>query len=274
MYKIIFVDIDGTLRDSERVIRERTKKAIKLAKKKGIVVVICSGRPQKYAQDVSVECGASEYIISSGGASIDNYYTNENIYCDTIDKNSCLEIAKIAERCGARYTFNIPNGRVMNKIKENMRVEEKVLDTDLGTFLDNNQVLQCVITSEEFSVIEEKKKNVLNLQNVVISNQHKSLINSTAPRVGTIYIDVVNKITSKGNAVKELCKYLDISLTDAISIGDDRNDISMFEVTGRSVAMGNAFDFVKNQATEVTLSNDEDGVAVFIEKLLKEKEQR
>lgn len=59
------------------------------------------------------------------------------------------------------------------------------------------------------------------------------------------------------------------NIVKTIAIGDDNNDLSMFEEVGYKVAMGNAIDIVKQKADEITLSNDEDGVAVFLEKLLK-----
>ena len=61
---------------------------------------------------------------------------------------------------------------------------------------------------------------------------------------------------------------LDIKKEESIAIGDDNNDLPMFEQVGYKVAMDNAIDIVKEKADEITLSNDEDGVAVYLEKLL------
>ena len=85
------------------------------------------------------------------------------------------------------------------------------------------------------------------------------------------YYDVADVNTSKGNAVKMVCKALNIDLKDTISIGDDYNDVSMFEVTGASIAMGNANEEVKKKAKYVTLTNNEEGVALVLENLLKNK---
>ena len=78
--------------------------------------------------------------------------------------------------------------------------------------------------------------------------------------------------SNKGIAVKKMLEILNIKKEEAIAIGDDNNDLSMFEQVGYKVAMGNAINIVKEKADEITLSNDEDGVAVFLEKLLKEME--
>lgn len=67
---------------------------------------------------------------------------------------------------------------------------------------------------------------------------------------------------------KKLLEILDIKKEEAIAIGDDNNDLSMFEQVGYKIAVSNAIDIVKEKADEITLSNDENGVAVFLEKLL------
>lgn len=70
-----------------------------------------------------------------------------------------------------------------------------------------------------------------------------------------------------------MLEILNIKKEETIAIGDDNNDLSMFEQVGYKVAVDNAIDIVKQKADEITLSNDEDGVAVFLEKLLKEMEE-
>ena len=70
MYKAIFIDIDGTLKDSKGNINQRTINAIKKVTQKGILVVICTGRPRGYTQDISENCFASKYVISSNGGNI------------------------------------------------------------------------------------------------------------------------------------------------------------------------------------------------------------
>ena len=83
----------------------------------------------------------------------------------------------------------------------------------------------------------------------------------------SMYYFIGSKEVCKGNAIKHFCASQNIDLKDTVAIGDDFNDISMFEVTGHSVAMGNALDEIKKYADEITLSNDEDGVAKFLEKI-------
>jgi hypothetical protein len=106
------------------------------------------------------------------------------------------------------------------------------------------------------------------VENCEIKNRHKSLNDINEPKIGDIYLDVADASSCKGDAVRRFCEILNIDLKDTIAIGDDYNDLSMFKVVGHSVAMGNANDMIKNAADEVTNSNNEDGVAVFLEKII------
>ena len=77
MYKWVFSDIDGTLRNSERKITERTKESIKKLRNNNVGIILCSGRPRHEVEEVSKECGASRYIISSNGAEVYDYISKK-----------------------------------------------------------------------------------------------------------------------------------------------------------------------------------------------------
>lgn len=270
MYKAIFIDIDGTLRNSERNITEKTKEIIKKVTAKGILVVLCSGRPRKYTENVSKEANASKYIITSNGGSIYDYEENRILYANAMNKDACIELYKIASEVNARFIMDVGSNRVVNRLKFFDGSEEE-LKTDIESFVKENDVLQCVIADKDFEKIKGLKTKIEKIAKVAIKNQHKSLLDETVPKEGSIYYDVSNEETNKGNAIRKFCEILNIELKDTVGIGDDYNDLSMFKVVGYSVAMGNANDEIKKQVNEVTVSNDENGVAVFLEKLLYEE---
>lgn len=267
MYKAVFIDIDGTLRDSNRNISERNISAIKKITEKGILVILCSGRPRKYTENISKQCHASKYIITSNGGNIYDYEENKNLYVNILNKKACLELYKIAKEANVRFIMNVGESRVVNKLKYTDGSEIE-LDIDIETFIKRNDIVQCVIADTDFNKIQNLKEKIEKVQNVEIKNQHKSLINPKVPKEGTIYYDVANIESNKGNAVKEFCKKLEIDLKETIAIGDDYNDISMFKVVGYSVVMDNANDNVKKYSNKITKSNNEDGVAEFLESIL------
>lgn len=266
MYKAIFIDIDGTLRNNKREVTKRTMEAVKKTVESGILVVICSGRPRKYTEDVSRKACASNYIISSNGCSIYDYAQKQVLYENIMDKKACVELYKISEQSDIRFIMNVGDGRVVSELHSKDNLEEK-LSTDIETFVNNNNVVQCTLADSDFEKMKNLRTEIEQVPNVAIKNQHKSLVNPEAPKEGSIYYDVSNVGINKGTGIKKFCEILNIDLKDVIAIGDDKNDLPMFEMAGLSVAMGNATGEVKEHADQITLSNEEDGVAVFLEKL-------
>ena len=267
MIKAIFIDIDGTLRDSNRKLSSRTINAIKRITDKGILVILCSGRPRKYTEQISKECFASKYIITSSGGMIYDYEENKVLYVNEMNKEALIKLYEIANPEDVRFIMNVGEGRVVNKVKH--ANQEIQLDEDIKDFVYNNPVVQCTIADSDFDKIKNLIPKIDKVENVEIKNRHKSLLDDKFKDDKTVFCDIANINSNKGNAVKKLLKILNISKEDTIAIGDDNNDLSMFEQVGYRVAVDNAIDIVKEEADEITLSNDEDGVAVFLEKLIK-----
>lgn len=268
MYRAIFIDIDGTLTDNNKNISNRTIEAIKGVTEKGILVILCSGRPRKYTEDISRKCSASKYVITSNGGNIYDYKKSEILYINKMDKAACIELYRIAEKANSRFIMNVGESRVVNRLRyfDGTEIE---LKTSIEEFVDNNDIMQCVIVDSDFEKIKSLKQQIEKVENVEIKNQHKNLRDENAPRKGNAYYDVANIGSSKGNAIKQFCNILNIDLKDTIAIGDDCNDISMFKTVGYSVVMGNADNKVKEYADEITESNENEGVAIFLEKILK-----
>lgn len=264
MYKIIFIDIDGTLRNKNKEITQRTKKAIKNVVDKGIIVVLASGRPRKYTQNVNKEAGASQYIISSNGGNVYDCKERKNLYTNVMDKQAILEIYKLANKENIRLMMNVGEGRVVTKLKY-IDNSERELKEDINKFVQENDVCQCVISDSDYEKVKQLRDKVAKLKNVEIKYQTKTLLDETLPIAEATTFDVANTNTSKGNAAKRLCNILNIDLKDAIAIGDDENDIKMLQAVGLSIAMENATDKVKKYADKVIKSNEEDGVAIFLE---------
>ena len=267
MIKAIFIDIDGTLRDSNRKLSSRTINAIKRITDKGILVILCSGRPRKYTEQISKECFASKYIITSSGGMIYDYEENKVLYVNEMNKDALIKLYEIANPEDVRFIMNVGEGRVVNKVKH--ADQEIQLDEDIKDFVYNNPVVQCTIADSDFDKIKNLIPKIDKVENVEIKNRHKSLLDDKFKDDKTVFCDIANINSNKGNAVKKLLEILNIPKEDTIAIGDDNNDLSMFEQVGYRVAVDNAIDIVKEKADKITLSNDEDGVAVFLEKLIK-----
>lgn len=119
-----------------------------------------------------------------------------------------------------------------------------------------------------------KKYLAKECKEVKIENESKKLKNPNLKPSKNYYCDITSKKVSKGNAVQKICEYLKIKPEEIVTIGDGENDISMFEITPNSVAMGNSLKTVKEKAKYETTSNDENGVAKVLNKILEIKEQK
>ena len=267
MYKAIFIDIDGTLRNDDREITYKTKEAIKNVREKGILVILCSGRPIITTKEISKESCASNYIITSNGAYGYDYIENKCIFKNPMRIEDCLEIYKIAKENDVNFIMNTEMGRVV--LKKTSNNSDKILDEPIEEFLNKTEVMQCLIQDTSFEKIKSLRPLIEKMENVEIKNQSKSLTNINIKPRETTYCDIADIKTSKGYGIKKMCENLKIDIKDTVSIGDDYNDISMFNVTGLSVAMGNANDDVKSKAKYITKSNNDEGVAKVLEKILK-----
>ena len=164
MIKAIFVDIDGTLRDSNRNLSVKTIETIKRVSKKGILVILCSGRPRKYTEQISRECFASKYIITS----------NKILYVNEMNKEAIIKLYEIANPEDVRFIMNVGEGRVVNKVKH--PDQGKQLEEDIREFVYKNDVVQCTIADSNFDKIKNLIPKIEKVENVEIKNRHKSLL--------------------------------------------------------------------------------------------------
>ena len=148
MCKAIFIDIDGTLKNNTEI-SKRTISVIKKVVEKGILVILCSGRPRQYVENISRKCYASTYIISSNGGVIYDYKKNKILYKSAIKKHACMELYKISEEFNTTFIMDIEGMQVVNKL-EKCNSSKKVLDTNIKTFLSDNNIMLCTIKDENF----------------------------------------------------------------------------------------------------------------------------
>lgn len=228
-------------------------------------MVICSGRPRKYVEEISKETLASSYVIGCNGGEIYNYKENKTIYRSTLKNENVIELWNIAERYDVQLIM-ISNGkRIVRKQTDDST--DIILKEPIENCVIDNLITQCIFSSLELEKIQNIKDEIHDIKNIEIVNLSKCLVKDNLTKEKPFFLDINCKGTSKGNAIKKLCEYLKIDLKDSVALGDSYNDITMFEVVGHSVAMRNAPEDIKKIVNEVTDTNNEDGVANFLEKI-------
>ncbi|MDD5979554.1 MAG: HAD family hydrolase [bacterium] len=261
--RLVFIDSDDTLKKSYGTISERIKKAIQENKKKGNKIIICTARPRYQTIEVMKDVGADSIIVSSNGSEIYDSNDNKIIFNSFIDKDPVIKLVEYAYLKDIRLILTMEDYDYVTK--ETRNPNQKLLNNSnyVGELTGCN-VKQCMFIDKKSDDIY-KIKDILSVDNKLHIVDEINENSSYEEK----WFSVANSNCSKGNALKIVSKYLKIPIENTIAIGNDKNDISMFEVAGFSVAVSNASDDIKNLVDYTTLSNDEDGVAVFLETLIK-----
>ena len=274
MIKAVFIDIDKTLTNSQREVTEKTKLEIKKCVENGVKIILTSGRSRREAMDFQEQIGTSPYIVSSNGASAYDAENGVEIYNERIDPQMALQLIKHSRENGYRIKLNYKDLLVMNEAAYPDEKDKEVSYEELERVAVEEQVVQCVITSTDFEKMKVFRDYIKNeCVGIAVANESKRFKNPDLKLSRNYYCDVASVMVSKGNAVKAVCEYFEIKPEEIVTIGDGENDLSMFELTPNSVAMGNSLPEIKEKANYITASNDEDGVAKVLGFIIKVNEK-
>ena len=268
MIKLVTIDLDGTLFDKNKNISLKNKEAIKKARQKGCKIVIATGRPIAGVKPVLEQLEMNtkdDYVIVYNGAKVYNVATNETIFSSTISGKDVKELYYESKRLASHYHAFKENEELITAMQNpytdvECRINKiKAIDVNFDDIADDEKFLKTMLVCDEKT-----------LDNAMININPKIKENYSMVRSADIFLEFLNKNSHKGHALRALAKYLNIDLSETMAIGDAGNDLPMIEIAGIGVAMANSFDYVKEAADYLTLSNEEDGVAHAIEKFVLE----
>lgn len=270
-YKLVAIDMDGTLLNSKNQVSHRTKEAIVNARARGAYIVLSTGRVLKSALSYSKDLDLKNPIIACNGAIIADENGNI-IYKNPIDNSLVKEIVHLARSKDIYYHFYDENRFYShNRVDEILKFYSEGDDNnriDIKIFKDIEEITGMEdLNIYKFLFIDEDKNKLQKLRDDL--DRLKSLETSSS---WSNNIEAMRLNVSKGEGLKELCNKLKIDPNEVIAIGDNENDLSMIKFAGLGVAMGNGNEYIKKQADYIADSNDEDGVAKIIEKFVLELE--
>ncbi|MGP1608810.1 MAG: Cof-type HAD-IIB family hydrolase [Clostridium sp.] len=287
MIKMVNIDLDGTLLNNEGKVSERAIENFKKSKEKNIEIVITSGRPPKSTLSIAEETGASRYIIAGNGAIVYDKKEDISIFNGYLTQEKVLEIIEMCEKHSIYYNVYTQNDILTktleynilfyykenifkpNDKKTNINVVEDIrkyiIDNNISEFL---KITVCDKSKIIFQNILRKLREIQGIDVLDVAHMSKKII-----KEGTKYFDVhycYTEISREGinkwTAIKELANHLNISEKEILTIGDNINDYEMVKNAGIGVAMENGSPKVKEVAAYITKNNQEDGVALAIEK--------
>jgi Cof subfamily protein (haloacid dehalogenase superfamily) len=271
MYKLVAIDLDGTLLNTDKEISDRNKKVLSMAMEKGVKIVICSGRVYSGARVYAKEINSRNPIIACNGAVICENFDGKVIYSESLDTEECLKVLDICKKYSIYYHVYAGNtmlteelGHTSLKYFEKNKMlppEEKVsieIVTDMADKIKSipGQVLKFAVVNDDPELLKKIRNEMEQIPKVdVMSSNFDNF-------------EVMNKGVNKGEALKKISELLKIPASEIIAIGDNENDISMLNYAGLGIAMENGDDCAKKAAQYVTASNNQDGVAQAIEKFI------
>lgn len=266
MYKLLVLDLDGTLTNSQKKITGKTKEAIRKAQEKGIKVVLASGRPTYGIVPLANELRLDTlggYILSYNGGEIIDWKTKEVLHARQLDPQVLPYLYKSAKKNDfAIITYQnqfiiteSPDDIYVHKEAFLNKMEIKKVENFLS-YVDY-PVSKCLITgeSEQLIVLEKEMNHYLKGTMGVFRSE-------------PFFLELVPNGIDKAQSLGILLEKLGMTADEMMACGDGFNDLSMIQFAGLGVAMGNAQLIVRQQADFITLSNEEDGVAHVVERFL------
>ena len=284
MYKLLAVDMDGTLLNRQKAVTLPVKEAIAKLVKMGVYVTIASGRFPASVWLHGRYLGLNFPLIALNGAVIVDPVTGAEQETRKLDRGSCVRLADYIEEKNAYvhfYGYNVLYVEEINDINRKWPLANVVVDPDKELTEENyrgqvnlirldpvGRLSRFVRGSEEpvykATVIHEDPRMVDELY-AEVSKWNEFSVSRTGKR----RFDVNAAGVTKLSALRFLCEKFRIPRGQVVTIGDYDNDLDMLEWAGLGIAMGNSNERAKRAAKAVTLSNDEHGVAVAIKEHFK-----
>ena len=289
MYKLIAVDLDGTLLNSYGQISQRNKQAIQSAIQKGLEVVLTSGRSIMSVKNLAEEINANNYIICGNGAMVYDLKNQETIYSNLLNKNKVLQLIKICDENSIYYSiytkdtiitknlnynvlfYNQENANKPDNKKTHIQIVQDIYNYVLNS--PEEEYIKLVVCDDNniiFNSIIKIMKGVKGVDVLDVGHMSRKLIKSGTEEfsIEYFYTEINTQNVDKWTAISNLISKLGIKREEVIAIGDNVNDKTMIENAGLGVAMENSAPYIKEIADIVTSNNNEDGVAKIIEETL------
>ncbi|MBR1931428.1 MAG: Cof-type HAD-IIB family hydrolase [Lachnospiraceae bacterium] len=269
--KLVGLDLDGTVLNSQKQVSERTKQAIESAARQGVEIAYVTGRPLSGIDEAVRNIEGIRYAITSNGAVTYDLQTDTILHGKYIEKAVAKEIIRIPMERKLLHNVFIHGLGYSNRT-----FYEQIMQCYEGRILYDYVKRSRRWADDIFRFMDETADGIENIwirTNAEVERRDilEQLQQYPELRIVTTCgtdIEMGNAASDKGLAFLELAAELGIEQRCTLAIGDDENDMGMLREAGVAVAMGNALTLVKNMCQWVTEDNDNDGVALVLEKIL------
>jgi len=267
-YKLLVLDIDGTLLDKNGVISAEDRNALARVCDLGLPVSLSTGRVVQACSEIISQLSLDSYHIFFDGALVSNPNHGKEIYIQPIDKKVVKQAVEFAHLNGINLEFYSADHYFVERETWASDIRRDFYHTpptvvDISKLWRKERIIKGVLTL--LSLEEKTRAEIFYLQ----FKDSLSFSWTKTPAYPEVdFINVLAPRVSKGEALRALASHLGISLTEVMAVGDGTNDISLLSSAGLAIAMGDAPDEVKAVADYVTLDVDHSGVAAAVNKFL------
>jgi 5-amino-6-(5-phospho-D-ribitylamino)uracil phosphatase len=262
---LIALDLDGTLLKDDKTISLKTKEVLKKARKEGHIVMIATGRPYRSSEMYYHELELDTPIVNFNGAFM---HHPKNPGWGTFHEPLDVKVAKdIVEACRSFHFHNII-AEVIDDVYFHYH-DEKLLDIfSMGNPNVTTGDLRNYLKESPTSLLIHTEEDQLKEIRDHLSAVHAEVIDHRSWAAPWHVIEIIKSGLSKAVGLKKASDYFNIPAERIVAFGDEDNDLEMLDFAGHGIAMGNAINQVKTIANDITLTNEEDGVGVYLSDLL------
>lgn len=292
MYKLIAIDLDGTLLNEYSVVTETTAEVLRQAKEKGVEIVLASGRPANSILTFAKNIGIDNYLIAGNGSLLYDIQNEEVVFDAFFSKEHALQIADICEENSIFYNAYTEREIIASSLKYNILIYEKENLTkpegqrthinivpNIREYIKNsdcNKYLKMTICDDSKIVFNNILRKLEEVNDVEILKpewmSNKYFVHGTSEFSLQYYFsEITKKNINKWVALEKLAEKLNIKKEEIIAIGDNVNDEVMIKKAGLGIVVGNAAEDIKLIADYITDTNTNEGVKKAIEKFILNK---
>lgn len=258
--KLIVTDLDGTFLNEDKKVSAANKQAIASCRQKGMQFAIASGRPLEPVLELMKEWGIEEhcdYVLAMNGAEIFDCHTKDKESFYQLPADVIKNIMKHYENMNVRFYLFDKNIRYVNYSDDETKKAAEVfgeieVQTDMFALCSRpftKLIVEC--DPEDMSIVEKHGQEYQN-DSCTCFKSAPNLFEFVDPRVNKSY------------GLKQLCERKGFSMKEVLAFGDTSNDVEMLKDAGVGVWMSNGTQDAKEVANAYTLTNEEDGVAVYL----------
>ncbi|WP_099203340.1 Cof-type HAD-IIB family hydrolase [Miniphocaeibacter massiliensis] len=266
MYKVICLDLDGTLLDDKKIISKLNLKILDDLQGKGIEIVIATGRGLTRIEQLTSSMKFPHIIIANNGAIAKLNFSDNILFYNSLDRNIFNEIVKVSKKFSMMpylHIFDL-NGEKSLVIPNEILKENHIKSVkDISEIAHYNEINDRDLDNILSAVFIDKENKILGLNKEILSlkldiSTH-ILTNTSENRLLSEYL---NPLAQKSIGINEYLKFKGYKWSEVVSFGDDNNDLDMIKSSGLGICMKNGSSLLKLNSRYISqYTNNEDGVA-------------